>query len=83
MQGDILALQAEPCAGTPLLEPVMRAGRRVVPAPTLEVSRRRARDQLRGLPEAVQRLDKREPPYPVEVSAGLRQLAAELDRTAH
>ena len=82
MQRDILSLQAEHPAGTPLLEPVMRGGQRIGPAPALDAARHRVRDQLRGLPDALQRLEKREPVYPVEVSGGLRQLADELDRTA-
>ena len=56
--GDLLALRDEegPPGATPLLEPVMRDGRRVVAAPTLEASRERFRDDLALVPARARRL---------------------------
>lgn len=75
--GDAVTLESEPCDGQPLLHPVMRGGRRVGPTPSLEHTRDLTRDQLARLPAPFRRL---EPfAYPVEISADLRALAAELD----
>ncbi len=74
---DIVALQDECIDGKRLIEPVMRAGRRL-PQPTLEESRRRAAWELRALPDPIRSLDPTLP-HPVLISEGLRRLAAELD----
>jgi len=79
MAGDVLTLADDPVAGEALLAPAMRAGRRVGPTETLETIRARAAAQLARLPEPLRRLESR-PAYPVEVSARLRALAAEVDR---
>lgn len=79
MLGDRLGLLAETCPGTPLLQPVMRGGRRVVQLPTLSASRAHAQAQLLTLPPGMWHLGPAEL-YPVEVSAALRQLADEVDR---
>lgn len=76
---DILALEDEACEGEPLLVPVMRTGRRLAPQPTLVESRERCRAALEKLPDRLRSLDRAEP-YPVEVSEGVRRLAAEADR---
>ncbi len=65
-------------AGKALLYPVMRGGRRLSGLPDLTASRRHAREQLTRLPEALAWLELFS--YPVEISARLRGLAAELDR---
>ena len=78
MIGDIVSLADERQDGEPLLMPVMRGGRRLLGGPDLMASRRLARDQLARLPAALQRLEPFD--YPVEISAPLRQLAADLDR---
>ena len=77
-EADALTLADEPCAGTPLLAPVMRGGRLIAPLPTLAESRAYAAGQLAALPEPLRSLDAG-PAYPVEVSARLRALAAEVD----
>jgi nicotinate phosphoribosyltransferase len=66
---------------SPLLEPVMRAGRRLNPAPAVKEIRERTLAHLARLPEAYQAL-RGAPPYPVEKSAGLDQLLEEV-RTQH
>jgi nicotinate phosphoribosyltransferase len=77
---DRVQLDGEPCdGGEPLLQPVMRAGRRVGPAPMLADSREHAASQLAVLPEALRRLEPAAAPYPVEISAGLQALAAAVD----
>jgi nicotinate phosphoribosyltransferase len=76
---DVLALAGEAVSGEPLLVPVMRAGRRLAAPEPLAALRARMREQLAALPEPLRRLAPPALPYPVEVSAGIRALAAELD----
>ncbi|HET7679779.1 MAG TPA: nicotinate phosphoribosyltransferase [Xanthobacteraceae bacterium] len=77
MAGDILSIEGDEQAGEPLLQLVMKNGRRIVPSPTLAEVRSRAARDLERLPEPLRRL---EPGiYPVHVADALRQLAAEVD----
>lgn len=64
--------------GTPLLQPVMRKGRRLAPRPSLDELREHARAQVAQLPGAMQTLSPVSP-YEVRISPALRALAAELD----
>jgi len=79
MRGDILSLESDRPPGEPLIVPVMRAGRRIAPAETLEQIRERAARELARLPERLRRL---EPgvDYPVKVADALVALAKEADR---
>jgi nicotinate phosphoribosyltransferase len=77
--GDTIGLVSDHPDGEPLLAPVMRSGRRVDPAEALIGAREHARRQLAGLPEALRGLDE-QPDYEVEVTAAVRELAAEVDR---
>jgi nicotinate phosphoribosyltransferase len=80
MRGDSVQLEAEPGTGQALLQPVMRAGRRTGPAPTLDAIRRHhAAAAVATLPPAPRALAPAVTPYPVRISAGLRQLAVEFD----
>lgn len=79
MAGDWVTLAREKRDGEPLLEPVMRAGKRCGPSVTLHAAREHARRQLRALPPAQRTLDLDEP-YPVAISDGLRELARRLDQ---
>ena len=54
--GDVIGLVDEPLAGTPLLEPALRAGERVAQAPSLEDIRTGAAAALADVPEAVRAL---------------------------
>jgi len=54
--GDVIGLVDEPLAGKPLLEPVLREGRRVCDQPSLDAIRDRAAAELALLPEAVRAL---------------------------
>ena len=76
--GDLVSLVGERHAGEALLQPVMRNGRRVAPAESLDRIRAHAADQIACLPKPLKRLDALS--YPVEIAAGLRQLATDLDR---
>ena len=68
-----------PPAGQPLLQPVMRAGRRLAASPGLAQVRRHARAELARLPPALRGLTPAPTPYPVRVSAALAALRAEVD----
>lgn len=78
MVGDTIALESEAVDGAPLLAPVIRHGRLIAPLPTLDESRERAVENLAALPEPLRRLEEGGP-YAVEISAGLRDLAAHMD----
>jgi nicotinate phosphoribosyltransferase len=79
MRGDRLQRLDEPGAGQALLQPVMRGGRRVAAHPTLEQIRAHHAQQMRAVPRPWRDLAPAPVPYPVEVSAGLRALAAAVD----
>lgn len=78
--GDVIALTTEAGNGEPLLRPAMRNGKRVADLPSLAESRRHAAPSLLQLPETLRRLEHGH--IPVEISPGIRQLAADLDRSA-
>jgi nicotinate phosphoribosyltransferase len=75
---DLVGLDGEHHDGQALLRPAMRGGKRVAPPPSLTQIRAHAADQLARLPEPLRRL--RPFAYPVAIGAGLRSLAARLDR---
>jgi nicotinate phosphoribosyltransferase len=62
-----------------LIEPVVRAGKRVARAPALAEFRARAARELARLPLPLKRLEP-EYEYPTTVSPALKALAAEADR---
>ncbi|MDD5558206.1 nicotinate phosphoribosyltransferase [Candidatus Methylomirabilis sp.] len=78
MSGDILTLEDDPQAGEPLIQPVMRAGKRLADTTPLSTLRKRARSQLAHLPQALRTLEKG-PDYPVQVSVALYDLAKAVD----
>ncbi len=80
---DLIACASErPPAGggepEPLLQPVMRAGRRVAPLPDVHQARERAAAGLRALPTAYRSLFTIDPPYRVEISSRLAALYDEI-----
>ncbi|HET6371152.1 MAG TPA: nicotinate phosphoribosyltransferase [Nitrospiria bacterium] len=75
---DVLTLEEDPQSGVPLIQPVMRAGRRLSPAVPLDDSRRHVMDQLNRLPEPLRRIENVSV-YPVKISKSLRNLAKEVD----
>ena len=77
-QSDVIALEDEQFAGAePLLVPVMRGGKRLMPAADLGEARRRCLAGLERLPERYRRLDATHT-YPVRSSARLEALLDEV-----
>ena len=74
-----MGLADEPAWGEALLQPCMRAGRRLPTMPTLDEARAHCRAQLARLPEALRRLEPAPGAFPVEISARLHALAREVD----
>jgi nicotinate phosphoribosyltransferase len=81
MRGDVLSLESDRQDGEALVVPVMRGGKRVAPVPALAQIRERAKRDLARLPEPLRRLQAGVT-YPVEISAKLKALAAEMDAKA-
>jgi nicotinate phosphoribosyltransferase len=80
MAGDVVSLEDDPRDGEPLLAPVMRAGRRLVPRETLATSRERAARELATLPDTLRDLEPARRHYPVEIAPALVSLAEAVDR---
>jgi nicotinate phosphoribosyltransferase len=78
MAGDLLTLEGAPGEGMSLLDPVMRGGRRIAAAPSLEDIRERAAQSLAQLPEPLRRLERHR--YSALVSDQLRRAALEVDQ---
>jgi nicotinate phosphoribosyltransferase len=78
MAGDVLTVDSDPQDGEPLIQLVMKDGRRLAPSPSLAEIRARAAHDLARLPEPLRRLDPGVS-YPVEVTDALRRLAREVD----
>ncbi len=70
--GDIIARAEEKLDGRPLLQQVMRDGRRLTGPEPLEAIRARARAEIDALPKRLRALEPASPEYPVEVSPALR-----------
>ena len=81
MRGDILSLETDSQAGEALIAPVMRAGKRLAPAPTLAQIRERAARELERLPEPLRKLEAGTD-YPVQISKALSALVAQMDAKA-
>ncbi|MEM1270101.1 MAG: nicotinate phosphoribosyltransferase [Bacteroidota bacterium] len=76
---DTIALAAESCSGTPLLEPAMRSGRMVDSyRSTLEEARTFSAAQRKRLPDSLRRLNAEGDAYPVRVSERLQREADDL-----
>jgi nicotinate phosphoribosyltransferase len=78
--GDSVRLVDEQGVGTPLLDWVMRDGRRIAPSPALSRVRAHCHAQLDALPTHLKTLDPPWPRYPVSISPAVRVLADEVDR---
>jgi nicotinate phosphoribosyltransferase len=81
MSFDTVTLEGEFEEGSPLLEPVMRGGKRVREAVPLAESRERAQRGLSMLPPALRSLDLA-PPYRVDIAPTLVDLARRFDAGA-
>jgi nicotinate phosphoribosyltransferase len=76
---DVIARAGERLDGRPLLESVMRDGKRIeATRRTLEQMRDYTRAEIERLPAALRTLEPPQQPYPVEVSAALEQYQREL-----
>ena len=78
MVQDTVTVEGDRQEGTPLVVPFMRAGKRVKTAEPLPQARTRAAENLALLPGDLRRIDAAAP-YPVAVSAVLRDLAKAAD----
>ena len=76
--GDILSVEGDRLEGESLITPVMKGGRRLSPAESLQQSRQRTLRELKRLPESLKSLEAA-PPYTVTVSEALKNLAVEVD----
>jgi nicotinate phosphoribosyltransferase len=76
---DEITLADEARDATPLVECVMRGGRRVGPADSLDAIRARAAEQLAMLPPELRSLE-RASDYPVAIAPAVRQLVADWER---
>jgi nicotinate phosphoribosyltransferase len=79
MSGDILTVEGDPQDGEPLLQPVMKGGRRIGQGPSLADIRARAARELRRLPQDLKALVPHRR-YRVDVAPALVELAAAVDR---
>jgi len=78
MTGDVLTLEGDVQQGEPLIRQVMKAGRRVSAAESLQKLRQSTLAQIKRLPRSLLTLD-HAPNYPVTVSEALRVLARQVD----
>lgn len=78
LRGDILSVEGDQLEGESLITPVMKGGRRLSPAESLQQSRQRALGELKRLPESLKSLQA-DPRYTVTVSEALKNLAVEVD----
>jgi nicotinate phosphoribosyltransferase len=79
MCGDILSVEEDQQPSEPLIQAVMKNGRRLGPRPTLAEIRTRATRDVERLPEPLRRLEPGAS-YPVQVTESLVQLAADVDQ---
>ncbi|HXW71285.1 MAG TPA: nicotinate phosphoribosyltransferase [Methylocella sp.] len=79
MAGDVVSIEGDRQNGEPLLQPVMIAGKRIAPPPSLKDIRERTARQLARLPEPL-RLLETGGTYPVRISGALADLAQAVDR---
>jgi nicotinate phosphoribosyltransferase len=78
MGGDMLSIESDEQIGEPLIQPVMRDGRRVAPSPALAEIRVHAAADLVRLPEPLRRLES-DCAYPVQMADALTRLATDVD----
>ncbi len=79
MVRDHLTLLSDVQTGQPLLQPVLRAGKRVTPLPEVSQIREQTLAQLATLPDAYKSLDPTPSVYPVQISKALQELTERMD----
>jgi len=77
---DIITTDDDQQSGQPLLQPVMKKGRRLVVSPPLAEVRRQAAAQLGRLSQSLRTLET-VPAYDVQISPALQSLAQTVDRS--
>lgn len=77
MLRDVIARAGESLPGAPLLQPVMKSGRRITQAP-LTAAREHARAQLAALPEHLKRVEITGEAYKIELSTALTATMTQL-----
>jgi len=82
LERDIITLETDTRMGSPLIQPYMRNGKSLGNRPDLGASRSALVESLRQLPSSYRSLHKA-PPFPVEISQTVRQLAREIDHRPH
>jgi nicotinate phosphoribosyltransferase len=80
MDHDVVTTHDDQLSGDPLLQAVMREGRRLVPPPSLTDQRRRTADQLAQLPASLRPIGTA-PAYEVRIAPALHTLAQAVDRS--
>jgi nicotinate phosphoribosyltransferase len=78
MVADVLMLEGEGAGGVPLMQPLMRAGKRIAGRPPIAALRERAASSLAQLPEPLRELTTA-PAFTVQVAPCVRRLADEVD----
>jgi nicotinate phosphoribosyltransferase len=78
MAGDVISAEDDAQQGVTLLQPVMKAGQRLQPRPTLAEIRTHTARELTCLPEPLRKLEPGAS-YPVRVADALVRLATEVD----
>ena len=78
MTGDIISIETDKQPGEPLIEMVMRGGRRIRPSPALSQIRDRAAHNLQLLPEQLRHLET-DFSYPVKIADALIELTKQVD----
>jgi nicotinate phosphoribosyltransferase len=78
LAGDTLSIESDSHSGEQLIEPIMKDGLRLRPAPTLAEIRAQAKHDLERLPEPLRELEP-DMTYSVQVADALVKLAAEVD----
>jgi nicotinate phosphoribosyltransferase len=79
MLGDILSLENDIQPGEPLIVPMIRAGKRITPSPTLAQIREHTARELERLPVQLARLQSGSE-YPVKIADALTKLATQIDQ---
>ena len=79
MAADVVTVEKDAQPGEPLLQQVMRDGKRIATA-TLEDARNHAAENLARLPEFLRRIHEPGRAYPVEIAPALHKLAEQVDR---
>jgi nicotinate phosphoribosyltransferase len=77
---DYVALSTEALHGEPLLQPIVRHGKRAGPLPAVQQIRRACRERVARLPSSLLGLQDSTEPFDVRASAELQALAARMDR---